>query len=862
MVKPRRLLPKLFYNKFFLQLILAIFMVGMAVFFLSHEHLEVLKIRDQLADCDPFYLALGLVLTVFYILFMGLMYVFTFRSIGKKVSLKSTVKLYLKRNVVSVFLPAGGFSSLLFFTKEVESEGASKSQIHLASTLFGFMSIMSVVVIAIPILGYTIWQRSVQAAALWGFVALLALTIVFFLFLFSLFQKSWAYRSLTRMKPSWILVLDEMIDQHIRAKDIMLALLFSICIEVIGILHLYISMLALGCEPSLMASMIGYVTMVMLLMASPFLRGLGAIEVSLTYILGQYGYPLVVAASMTLLYRFFEFWLPLIAGMVSFISKKDNIILRILPGFLIFALGLVNIISSLTPAVPERLLFLNDWFPKSLPEMSNGLVMVIGLFMLLLCVFLLQGSKRAWYVAFVLSILSMAGHLLKGVDYEEALLAFFAAASLWRTRDFYRLKAHPELTRISSQVLLYSILALLTFGVAAFSWMDKRHYGVDFDFVTSVETMFRMFFLFDDGNLVPQTAFARHFIYAIHVAGSLVLTFIFFSILKPIFSKPYNTDEERELASFILQKYGHSALDYFKIYPDKLFFFSDDREGFISFKVTRYYAVALENPVCKDDEAAKTLIQSFDKYCQENGLTSIYYRVPKDSLSLYTDLGKKNLPIGDEGVVDLESFSLSGIKMKSTRKNLNKLQASGFITKVHTAPVPDDVLDKLEEVSDSWLRILHEKEMAFTEGVFDRDILKNQILITVEDSAGRIYAFLNIIPDDVTGEAAYDLIRKAGDAPTGVLDMLLVRTMLFLKDQGYQSVNLGMAPLSGIEGTSFTERTVRFAYENLKSLGHFKGLRNYKEKFSSRWEQKFLIYSSNYHLPQLPNVLKRISRGK
>jgi phosphatidylglycerol lysyltransferase len=862
MVKPRRLLPKLFYNKFFLQLILALFMVGMAVFFLSHEHLEVLKIREQLSECDPWYLSLGIGLTLCYVLLMGLMYVHTFKSVGKKVSLKSTVKLYLKRNVVSVFLPAGGFSSLLFFTKEVESEGATKSQIHLASTLFGFLSIMSVVVIAIPILGYTIWQHNVQQAALWGFIALLALAVVFFLFLYSLFKKSWAYRYLTRMRPSWALALDEMIDQHIRIKDILIALFFSVCIEVIGILHLYISMLALGSEPSLMASMIGYVTMVMLLMASPFLRGLGAIEVSLTYILGQYGYPLVVAASMTLLYRFFEFWLPLIAGMISFISKKDNIVLRLLPGFLVFALGLVNIISSLTPAVPERLLFLNDWLPQGLPEMSNEFVMVMGLFMLILCVFLLQGSKRAWYLAFVLSILSMAGHLLKGVDYEEALLACFAAASLWRTRDFYRLKAHPELTRISTQVLLYSILALLTFGVAGFSWMDKRHFGVDFDFWASVHTMFRMFFLFDDGVLVPQTAFARHFIAAIHISGGLVLTFIFFSILKPIFSKPYNTEEEKEQAAVILQKYGRSTLDYFKIYPDKLFFFSDDHEGFISFKVTRYYAVALENPVCKDDDAAKALIISFDKYCMENGLTSLYYRVPKDSLSLYTDLGKKNIPIGDEGVVDLDSFSLSGLKMKLTRKNLNHLQSRGFFTKVYPAPVPDDILNKLEEVSDSWLRVLHEKEMAFTEGVFDREILKKQILITVEDSGGRVYAFLNIIPDDVTGEAAYDLIRKAGDAPIGVLDMLLVRTMLFLKDKGFQSVNLGMAPFSGIEGRSFTERTVRFAYENMKSFGHFKGLRNYKEKFSSRWEQKFLVYTNNYHLPQIHNVLKRVSRGK
>jgi phosphatidylglycerol lysyltransferase len=664
------------------------------------------------------------------------------------------------------------------------------------------------------------------------------------------------------LRPAWVIVLDEMLEQNVQMKHIWLALLFSVFIEIIGVLHLYISMLALGVEPSLMASMIGYVTMVMLLMASPFLRGLGAIEISITYILGQYGYPIVIATSMTLLYRFFEFWIPLISGMLSFISKKDNIILRLLPGFLIFALALVNIISSLTPAVPERMQFLENWLNEGVLITSNGLVLVIGLFLLILFVFLLQGSKRAWYVALALSILSGVGHLLKGVDYEEAIMALVAAFTLWYTRDFYKLKAHPELFRISSQILVISVLALLTLGVAGFSVMDAKHFGVDFNLWTSVKTMLRMFFLFDDGGLVPQTVFARNFIHAVYTAGGLVITFVFFSILKPIFAKPYNTPEEKDLAAIILQKYGDSSLDYFKIYPDKLFFIADDKDGFVSFKVTRGYAVALGNPVCKDDDAAKILIQAFDKYCMENGFTSVFYRVPKESLPLYETLGKKNIPVGDEAFVDLENFSLNSLEMESTRKTIAHLQGKGFITKVYTPPVPQVVLEKLETVSASWLHELHEKEMAFTEGVFDRSMFEKQVLITVEDAEENIYAFLNIIPDDVTGEAAYDLIRKTAHAPAGVMDMLLVRTMLYFKDKGFKSVNLGLAPLSGIEGSTLSERVVRFAYENLKSLGHFKGLRKYKEKFSSRWEQKFLIYNNNYHLPQIPKVLKRVSRGK
>jgi phosphatidylglycerol lysyltransferase len=862
MTNPKKLISKLFYNKFFLQLILAIFMIGMAIFFISHEHLEVVKIREQLIACNVWYVLLGLFFTVVYMLLMGLMYVHCFKAIGKKITLKSAVRLYLKRNLVSVFLPAGGFSSLLFFSKEVEEEGASKSQIHLASTLFGFISILSVVVVAIPILGFALFQHQIGQAELWGFVGLVSMVLVFFLLLFSLFKKTWAYRLLSRIRPSWILILDEMIGHDIRKKDIWVTLLFSTFIEIIGIVHLYIAMLALGVPASLLASMIGYITMVMLLMASPFLRGLGAIEVSLTYILGQYGYPVLIAASITLLYRFFEFWLPLLSGLLSFITRKDNLVLRVLPAFILFVLGLVNVVSAITPAIPERLLILKDWFPEDLIEMSNGLVLVMGLLLIILCVFLLQGSKRAWYVGLCLTILSMLGHLLKGADYEEALLAFMAAGTLWYTRGSYQLKPHPELTRISYKVLIISVISLLVFGITSLYLMDKRHFGVEFEFWASVKAILRMFFLFDSTGLEPHTLFARNFIYTIYIAGGSVLCFIFFSVLKPYFSKPYNSEEDKALAKKIMEKYGGSTLDYFKIYPDKLFFFSEDRDGFISFKATRFYAVALENPVCKNELASKKLIQSFDRYCQENGLTSLYYRVPGDSLKLYKKLGKKSLPVGDEGFVDLTAFTLEGGKMKAMRNALNRLQSEGLEAKVYTPPIREGLLQKLELVSHSWLKELHEKEMAFTEGVFDRSILKTQTLITVEDKEERVYAFLNLIPDDVSGEATYDMIRKSADAPGGVLDMLLVHTFLYLKSLGFQTVNLGLAPLSGIEGASLTEKAVRYAYENLKFLGHFKGLRKYKEKFSSRWEPKYLIYTNNYQLPQIPNAIKRVSIGK
>jgi phosphatidylglycerol lysyltransferase len=853
---------KLLYNKFVWQLIFASFLIGMAIFFIRHENLELSKISEQIGLSNMWYIGLGILLTCVYIIFQGEMYVHSYKSMGIVIPLKVAVRLFLKRNFISIFLPAGGFSSLAFFTGEVESRGASKSQIHLASTFFAFFSILSVVVVAFPVFGFALFRFNLQKAEVYGFIFLILMISALFVLLYSVSQRGIAYTWLSKIKPSIALSLDEMISQSINRRQLWITLLFSIGIEILGVVHLYIAMLALGFIPSWPAAFIGYIVMVLILIASPFLRGLGAIEVSLTFILGQFGFPIIAAASITLLYRFFEFWLPLIAGIGSFISRKNNIFLRLLAPLIMFALGMVNIISSLTPALPERLKLVHEFLPRGFASNSNELVLVVGLLLIILSVFLFQGSRRAWYIGLFLTVISVFGHITKGADYEEAILALVAAISLIYTRGHYTLKPHRRLTRISYYVLLYSVAAVLIYGIAGFYFIDKHHFGIEFRFLTSVKIIFKMFFLFDNSGLQPLTPFGRHFLYSIYIFGGLVVSFIFFSLLKPYFSKPYNSKEDFDLANELLKKYGNSQLDFFKTYPDKFIFIAQDQDGFISFKMTRYFAFVLENPVCKDDEALIKLVQDFDNFCLENGFVSIYYRIPQQTLPLFKGIGKKSFPIGEEAIVDLSTFTMEGGKMKTTRSAINRLTSEGVDIKIYYPPIKEGLLQKLEFVSNNWLAEMDQKEVAFTQGVFDKAILKEQTIITVEDKEEKVYAFLNLIPDYAPGEATYDLIRKVNDAPNGVLDLLMAKTLLYMKEKGYKSANLGLAPLSGMEGTNLAEKTIQYAYENLKALGHFKGLRNYKEKFLPRWEQKFLVYNYDFHLLQVPNALRRVSEGR
>lgn len=861
MHKAKDFFSKLIYNKFFWQLFVAAFMLAMAIFFFREQRIELFKIKEQLTSSDPFYIVLGIAVTGLYILAQAQMYVHSFRALNKQLPMGSAIRLYLKRNLVSVFLPAGGFSSLAFFTKEVEDHGISKSNIHLASTIFGFCGIFSVVVVGIPVMGVSLLFMHLGSGAIISFLLLLLLTGSLIFLMYSVSNKGIAYRWLSRVRPSVSTILDDMIDQKVNRNQFWLTLLVSVGIELIGIIHLYIAMKALGLPASWPAAIIGYMVMVILLVISPFLRGLGTIEISLTFLLQQFGFPIIAAATITLLFRFFEFWLPLIAGVASFITKKDNLILRILPAVIILILGIVNIISAITPAIPSRLMFVRNFLPEDIIVISNSLVLVLGLILVMLSIFLLQGSKRAWYAALGITAFSFFGHLLKAVDFEEAILAFIAGSSLWYTRSFYKLKPSPTFISFNYLVVLYAVVAVLAYGVLGFYFIDKRHFGVDFHIDQAITAVVKLFFLIDDKALIPRTRFGARFEDSIYIAGACLILLVIFSLLKPYFSKPFNSAEDFSAAKDILNKYGKSALDYFKVYPDKLLFFNPERTAFISFKVTRHFAMVLEDPVAENDQVRRKIVERFELFCQENGFISAYYRVSESSLEFYKSIGRKFIPIGEEAVLNLNTFTMDGGKMKTTRSAVNRLTAEGFELKVYKAPIKEGLLQKLEQVSDDWLKDLNQKEVAFTQGVFDASILKEQTILTIEDQEEKVYAFLNLVPDYAPGEATYDLIRKVDEAPNGVLDMLLSKTFLYLKAEGFSSVNMGLAPLSGMEDVNVTQKTIKYAYENFKMFGQFKGLRKYKDKFFPDWEKKYLIYSHNYHLLQAPRALKRVSEG-
>jgi phosphatidylglycerol lysyltransferase len=333
-------------------------------------------------------------------------------------------------------------------------------------------------------------------------------------------------------------------------------------------------------------------------------------------------------------------------------------------------------------------------------------------------------------------------------------------------------------------------------------------------------------------------------------------------LIRPVLVRRLATDAERARAHRIVQAYGRSSLARITLLPDKSYFFSPGG-SVVAYAVKGRVAVALGDPIGPADDTA-AVIGQFKQHCLKNDWLPAFYQTLPDNLDHYRAADLNSLCIGNEGIVDLASFSLAGKKYKSIRAAKNRLNRLGFEAKVHQPPLADALLAELSQVSDVWLTMVHGREKRFSLGWFEDDYLRHGPVLAVHTPEGRISAFVNIVPEYQCQEITIDLMRHLPDEANGTMDYLFVSLFEWAQAQGYHTVNLGLSPFWGVgeqPDDPKAEQALRYIYDHLNQFYNFKGLHGFKEKFHPDWSPRYLVYPGPVSLPAIVMALNRASSG-
>ncbi len=101
------------------------------------------------------------------------------------------------------------------------------------------------------------------------------------------------------------------------------------------------------------------------------------------------------------------------------------------------AVGVANLVSAVTPSLPERLEWLKEIFSFEVRAGAHLFAAISGFFLLVLAANLLRRKRLAWLLTISLLIVSIFSNLIKGWDYEESLLSTLLLGQLLLMRRVF-----------------------------------------------------------------------------------------------------------------------------------------------------------------------------------------------------------------------------------------------------------------------------------------------------------------------------------------------------------------------------------------------------------------------------------------
>lgn len=660
-------------------------------------------------------------------------------------------------------------------------------------------------------------------------------------------KKEWAYKEWRFALPSWHLAGGQMV---IAAADWLVAgaVLYALLPRstLLGF--------ALFLEIFLLAQLAGLISQVP--------GGLGVFEsVILLLMPAETPAPLVVSALVV--YRGIYYLLPLITAMVVLgfeeVLRQRDLFKRIqsltgvaadalfipLLSLAVFVGGAILLFSGALPATPHRLNFLQEKLPLPFLELSHFIGSLAGMGLLLLA----RGIQRRLDAAYLLTCgvlgFGIVASLLKGFDYEEAIiLALILAVLLPCRRFFFRRASLLSEGFTHGWLAAIAVVLVSSVGLGIFSF---RH----------VEYRNELWWHFSAFGEAPR------FLRASVGALVLALGYGLARLLRPAPYRPSGAEGVvSEAVAAAVQK-STSAQANLALLGDKHFLFSECGDAFIMYGVAGQTWVAMGDPVGPLDQWPELLWQ-FRQSADDHGDRAVFYEVGHEHLHFYLDMGYTLLKLGEEARVPLAAFSLEGSHRKNLRYAHRKLTKEGCSFEIIPTTSVAEHMAALKTISDAWLNEKNTREKGFSLGFFDPGYLRRFPLAVVRWQ-NTIVAFANLWQSAENEEVTVDLMRHRPDAPNGVMDFLFIELMLWGAAQGFRWFNLGMAPFTGMDTHELAPLWHRIGGLVVRIGDHFynfQGLRAYKEKFDPVWQPRYLAAPGGLSLPHtLADIGALVSGG-
>jgi lysyl-tRNA synthetase class 2 len=533
-----------------------------------------------------------------------------------------------------------------------------------------------------------------------------------------------------------------------------------------------------------------------------------------------------------------------------------------------FVAGIVNLVSAVTPNSGwRRRALLNV---ESLEEIRvfHALALPAAAALIVTAFYLYRRRRGALNVAVALLVALGVLNLAKGLDFEEAIWSFAAAALLWSGRAAFHVRHDPVSLR--SALLRVPAVVAGTAGLIVASVAIAAPADASFGAILRAS---------GDAVLWQPGPFAFHdemgrLPLAVSLLALFALLTVAYLVFRPLAAPRSLPDAEaRRAARELVREYGTDTLAFFKLRRDKQYMFDEAGSAFLAYQIENGVLLCSGDPV-GPPAALPAVVSRAVAYAERRGLKVAACGVSEELIPLWRQAGLRSLYIGDEAVVETGSFSLEGRAIRKVRQSVARLEKSGYSAELaDLADLDEGTLCELEQVARRWLAGAEERGFAMS-----MDSLRTEReaggVVVMGRCAGRVRGFLHFVPSYGRPAMSLSSMRRDRDTPNGLMEFLVVRAVEGLRERGVEEVSLNFAAFARVmhEPRGVFERLAGRIVALANPLFQIESLYRFNAKFFPRWEPRYLLYEGAMGLPraglavmwaegQLPKPRRRASAG-
>ena len=514
--------------------------------------------------------------------------------------------------------------------------------------------------------------------------------------------------------------------------------------------------------------------------------------------------------------------------------------------------GIIDLLDAITPPLRGRLHAVEQYLPLRASVAAGALIAVAGLALIALGRGILRGQRRAWRVAVALLAGTIFLHIVAGADVEESLVTLVVLVLLVTNRREFQAASDGSSLRSALLALVVGVAGITVVATASIELVTR----IDNDHHTNIPWWTALWavaerFVGITTVRLPQRA-DRFLTPALLTIGLSLVVVTLFLLTRPVVDRRLTSGRAAEFrARDIVRRHGSSTLDYFALRSDKKWYFH--RDSLVAYAVYGGVCLISPDPIGPLNEREQVW-GAFREFADSHGWITSVMGAGEEWLPIYRDSGMHNIYLGDEAVVRVQSFALSGKHMKGLRQAHNRIKKYGYTATFHDPAHVDPALSKeLTALMRMSRQGEHERGFSMMLGrVFDpRDT--GLLLAVVRAPDGAPAAMCQFVPAAGIKGFSLDLMRRdPGDHPNGLLDFALCSTIEHLRTGGYEGLSLNFAALrstlSGDKGDGSVQRAERWFLKRLSNFAQIESLWRFNAKYEPEWLPRYVVFDTAEHL--------------